>query len=324
MPGPGGGSSGGGFGGGSRGGGFGGGGFGGGHRGPHYGGFGFGPRFYGGGGCLGSLLGMILAPVILLLFVVLFLFSSITSTVGILADGGVITYNEKDFQSYANSEYEKAFGASPDELYEDHLLIVFTTYEDYDGYECIAWIGDNVETEISDMFGAEGSVFYRAVRGSINEDYYENSMTRDLSSVMERMTKEIKNLGLESSFRKEYDHTEAPESKLVNYTELNINDEIVNEVLAEFTEETGISAVIVVDTGEKVFGKTMPFSIIFTTLLLLVVAGLCVYWIIKAVKNKKKGGFGGNSNQNGGSGGYGNGGYGNGGGYSQGNNSRFW
>jgi hypothetical protein len=119
MPGPGGGARGGGFGGGgSRGGGFGGG-FGGGSRpGGHYhrpGGFYHRPRFgygfpffgfrrpyfgYGGGGCLGGMMGLLFLPVLILLIcgsLVLNVIGSFGSSVSNIANGDL---NKYTFEKY--------------------------------------------------------------------------------------------------------------------------------------------------------------------------------------------------------------------------------
>ncbi|MBQ9784868.1 MAG: hypothetical protein IJW29_05145 [Clostridia bacterium] len=298
MPGPGGGSRGGGFGGGSRGGSFGGGGgFGGGPRGPRgprfYGGFGFGPR-YGlyGGGCLGGFMSMLLAPIILFVLVVALLIGTVANTVSIVAQGGIVQYDEEAFQKYADAEYAKAFKAAPD-CYEDNLLIVFTVYEGYDGYECIAWCGNNLRYEINEMMGSEGSEFYQIVRGSINENYYENSLTSDFKAIIGKLNSAIKKKGLSTSFDdKTTDRTNAVESHLVNYTELVIDEGTVNAAMQTFTEETGIPVVIVVDTGENVFGKTIPLINIITLVVLVPATGFLAYVIIRNLirkgKNKKE------------------------------------
>jgi uncharacterized membrane protein len=164
MPGPGGGSRGGGFGGGSfggggpRGGGFGGGSFGGGGfgHGPHgyhhhhhyhrpffgfYRPYGYG---YGGGGCLGGLLGVLMMPIIILIVATSLIFGVFGSFFRV-AKGGNVTYNEPELQSFANQQYAKEFSSST--AYEDNLLIVFLVNDERDGYYTIAWIGDNVASE---------------------------------------------------------------------------------------------------------------------------------------------------------------------------------
>ena len=278
MPGPGGGSRGGGFGGGSRGGGFGGsgGGFGGGSRGGGFGGgprgyrrgpygprfFGFGPRFhfgpryyYGGGGCLGGLLGMLMAPIIVLLIVAVMFTSIIGTAITNVQSGGVVSYDEVAFQEYADVEYAKAFASS--KQYESNLLIVFLANEQADGYYCIAWVGDNIRTEINQMFGDESTEFGRAMISSVNSEYYAYSLDTNLAQAMEIMTWRITDLGLESSFRTGKVSDTSIASHVVNYSQLKLTEKTVNEALVAFTAETEIPVVIVVDTMENVFGKNL-------------------------------------------------------------------
>ena len=308
MAGPGGGSRGGGFGGGSRGGGFGGGsrggfgggsrggGFGGGyHRGPRFGYgyyhrprfFGFGPRYYGygGGGCLGGLLGALMAPIILLLVVGVMMFGMIGSALANAANGGVISYDEATFQEYANKEYLKAFGNS--DATEDNILVVLLTNEESDGYYCIAWVGDNIQDRITLMFGDETTPFGQSVIASIPE-YYAYSLDSNLATVMNTMSNKIENLGLTSSFKKEYSHEKSPQSHLINYTDLALTEETVNDALVSFTEETGIPTVIVVENMETVFGKTLPMGDIIILIILSVLAIVAIVAIVRTVKNRSQ------------------------------------
>lgn len=308
MAGPGGGSRGGGFGGGSRGGGFGGGhggGFGGGsrgggfggpyHRGPRFGYgyyrrprfFGFGPRYYGygGGGCLGGLLGALMAPIILLLVVGVMMFGIVGSALANVANGGIISYDERTFQDYANTEYYKAFGNSG--ATEDNILIVVLTNEETDGYYCIAWVGDNVQDKITLMFGDETTAFGQSMIASV-PDMYAYSLDANLALVMNTMSEKIENLGLLSSFKKEYSHESSPESHLVNYTDLALTEETVNDALVSFTETTGIPAVIVVEDMEEVFGKTLPMGDVVILVVLAVLAVVAIVSIVRTVKNRSK------------------------------------
>ena len=308
MAGPGGGSRGGGFGGGSRGGGFGGGsgggfgggshrgGFGGGYRGgPRFYGFGprffgFGPRYYGygGGGCLGGLLGALLAPILILVVVGVLMFGMIGSALTNVANGGIISYDERTFEDFANREYYKAFGNS--NATEDNILIVFLTNEETDGYYCIAWVGDNVDHNINRMFGDDTTAFGQAMMASVN-DFYAYSLDSNLAMAMGVMTDKVTSLGLDSSFNKEYSHDKSPASHLVNYTELSLTEETVNDALTSFTGETDIPVVIVVEDMEDVFGKNLPMGDI---IVLVVLAGLgvaAIVVIVRTVKNRKK--FGG-------------------------------
>ena len=304
MPGPGGGSHGGGFGGGSRGGGFGGGGFGGGRP----GGFGHGPYHrphyhyhrpfffggyrpyygYGGGGCLGGLLGMLMAPFLILFMVVIMLFSVFGNAFTNVANGGQIIYNEPAFQDYANEQYLKEFGDST--AYEDNILIIFLTNEASDGYYAIAWVGYNLDNKITAMFGNEYTEFGRQMLMQVNQEYHKYSLSQNLATVIDNLGDKIAALNLDSSFITQEDHSKMTESHVTNNSEfLSISEQTVNRALTEFTEKTDIPIVIVVDDMEDVIGKTITGSDIFTVIFAIGLAGFAIYMIVKAVKQRKNG-----------------------------------
>lgn len=306
MPGPGGGSRGGGFsGGGSRGGGSRGGFGGGGSRGGFGGGGGYRPRpprphfhrgyhrpygygyYGGGGGCLGGLAAIILIPILVLVISVAVIVSMIGSVIQSVAQGGVVTYSEAEFQGYAQQQYDLAFGDVSAEDYEQKLLLVFLTREGLEKYYYIAWVGNDIRTEINYLFGNEQTAFGRVVTDSINP-YYEYSLGSNLAVIVDRMRMEIEALGLASSFRGDAVPVDPTESKLVNYTELTISPSSVNNALADFTEATGIETVIVVETEEAVFGRSIPEGDIFILALMLLLAVLATVALVKGLKSKKK------------------------------------
>lgn len=282
MPGPGGGSRGGGFSGGSRGGGgsFGGsrgGGFGGGSRGGSFGGgpmhhgphhhhhgpiFFFGPRrhYYGGGG--GGCGGVIVALVILGVFALAFLGMLIDSlTVGDDPNGDII-YNETVFQTYAGGEYNNAFRGTED--YENNILLVYTVYEDYDGFECIAWVGNNVPTSIDEMM--TGSSISSGI-----SDYYEFQLSKGIAMSIDKLTDRApaSSASVDTRF-----------SKLTNYSSLEMNKETVNKALVAFAEKTGINIAVVVVDGADVFGVSESgdagfaiFGIVFIAIIAIIIIG---------------------------------------------------
>ena len=319
MPGPGGGSRGGGFsggsrggGGGSRGGGFGGGsrggGFGGGPRGPmhhgpmhhgphhhHHGPIFFGPRFhrrgffggFGGGGCLSGVFGIIALILVLLILVPALFITSVGSLFGgcSFSSEDEIIYNESAFQAYANKAYSVAFDDTAN--YEENILIVFTTYEGYDGYECVAWVGDDIDVEVKEMFGNEYTPFGTTVLSTV-ASYYEFSISSNLADIAKKMANKVSAL------------TGAPEnevntefSKLYNHSELAINENTVNKALVEFTQKTGINIAIVVDEGADIFGvqKGNEGSSSLPIFAILLIAIIAVIIIMK----KNKGGTSGTS-----------------------------
>ncbi|MBE6596757.1 MAG: hypothetical protein E7641_03705 [Ruminococcaceae bacterium] len=329
MPGPGGGArGGGGFGGGSRGGGFGGG-FGGGPRGGGFGGrppyhrppmhggwgWGWGPRFggyYGGGGCLGGLMGMLLAPIILVFLSIALIITSFGSAFADITSGGSSYYDEITFQDYANEQYSAEFGSST--AYEDNLLIVFLVDEESDFYTYIAWVGDDIATDINTMFGANDTKFGNYMKTHINQSSYKYSLSSNLAAVMEKMTDEIVALDLESNFKCDENHNQV-KSHLTNKSNLEMNPTTVDTALQKFTEQTGIPAVIVVDDIPDVFEKRLNESTIITIVFAVILLVIAIVLFIKIGKNKKKadaskGGNGGNGG-NGGDGGRYNNSYGN-------------
>ena len=250
-------SGGGGFGGGSFGG-RPGGGFGGGpHHTPppphhhHHGPFFWGPRrrtvFYGGGGCFS--------------IVFIFIFIIFSALFFLMPDGAVIDfsdgvtiqediYDEATMQDYANVKYQKYFGNTS--ASEDNILLVMLTNEACDGYYTIAWVGDNVDYSINEMFG-EYTEYGDALYNNVDE-YFGYSLDTDLASVVKEMTQHIEALGLSSSFNWESDRSNLADPKFVNLTTMDLTYEIVNSALQEFTDKTGIPMVIVVDSAERVFG----------------------------------------------------------------------
>jgi len=328
MPGPGGGARGGGGGrgfggGGSRGGGFGGG-FGGGgrgfggphHHGPHfhhrprfYGGF-WGPRYYyGGGGCLGGLLGILIAPIILILFAGIILLSTFSSAFNSVITGGEIYYDENAFQTYADEQYAEHFGNFED--YEDALLIVFAVDAEtcYD-YAYIAWVGDHIDRDINYMFGSNGTKFGNAIASSaINSSSYKFSLDSGIAAVMDEMKDHIVALHLENNLTCKHEYTDF-ESHMVNKTELAVTPNTVNPALVSFTEATGIPVVVVIEDAEEMLPKNFDYMSVIIAVIFIVIA---IVLIVKALKNRKSkdeddGSYQGNNNN----GNYNNNGYNNG------------
>jgi uncharacterized membrane protein len=300
MPGPGGGGNGGGFGGGGfGGGGFGGGGFGGGgfggrpprrhhyYRRPFFGGWYHRPYYYG-GGCLGGFFGMLMLPIIALIIAALLLVGSVSNLVTTVANGGRVEYNESKFQSYANARYYEEFD-SRDPAFEDHLLIVFLTNEEHDSYYTIAFVGNNVVTGIKNDFGNEYTSYGRAVQQNV-ADYHEFSLSANLAAVMEDMEATVVAKGLKSSHYDAFSHEGVAESHLTNHTDLNINEQTVNKALVSFTEATNIPAVIVVDDVKDVFFTPLTALDVLSVVALVVIIGVAIFFIVRAVKNRKNSG----------------------------------
>lgn len=265
----------GGSGGGHRSGGGGGGFGGGGHR----GGGGFHGGYYGrpygfGGGLFGGLLGIILLPIIIIVLGVIFLVVNLVSTIGIIAQGGEIVYDDEVFQDYAYNAYYSHF--SEKTTSEDGIMILFVNYEDNQELAYVCFAGDNVNNRINNLFGSD-SEFGRVLESTVNADNYKYSLSKDLAKVMDHMTTEVVELNLSSSFVKEHDMSDAPGATLIDKSGLNLNEETIKDSLVNFQNETGIPVLLVVDDAESVFGKTMPIANIVMAVITLgvIIFGIC-------------------------------------------------
>ncbi len=229
---------------------------------------------------------MVLLPVILILVAALLIFSVFGSAFSTLTTGGDVVYNEEAYQDYANDMYYKEFGAAA--AFEDNLLLVLLVEEDYYDYNFIAWVGDDIQTDINYMFGNESSELGRAIAGSaINGDSYKYSMGQGISQVMDTMGDKIEALGLDSSFICDEEHI-GVDSHITNYTDLTINTATVERALDEFTTKTGIPVVVVIEYQEAVFGKTISGADIVSLIIAIALIALGVVLFVKFFKKRKQ------------------------------------
>ena len=271
--------SGGGFGGGSRGpGGLHGGGFHGGHHPPpprhHHRPFFYGRGYYGGGGYYHHGGGGILSTFLAFIIVLVMIFGIFKFVFGI--NGSDVrewiddfkydpTYNEEQiyedynegeyseslFQEYTNNKYQEIFGETT--CYEDNILVVFLTTDANDGYYTIAWVGDNLKYNVTDLFGNEQTALGDAMTNSIS-DYHGYSLGSNLAQVVDKMTDNVVDLGLDTPYKYEADRSQVAESKVYNYSNCQFTEDTVNASLQNFTDKTGITFCIVVDNETTVFG----------------------------------------------------------------------
>lgn len=238
------------------------------------------PRHYGGGGCLGSVIGILLLPIIMIIVIV----SIVGTSFMTLFQGGTVFYDENKLQSYTDEQYAEEFGSST--AYEDNLLItVVVDDEECYSYYYIAWVGDHVQADIRNMLGSSDTTLGQAMDSSINASSYKYSLDSDLAQVVQTLTEEVQALGLESSFTCNEDHKQV-QSHLTNHTDLPMTAATLNNALTMFTEQTGISTVIVVEDMEDVFGKTIPISTIILIVVLVLVAVLVVVAVVKAIRRR--------------------------------------
>ena len=243
------------------------------------------------------MMGLLLVPIVLILFAGIMLISVFGSAFNLVTSGGKITYDENVFQDYANSQYAAEFGTTKD--YEDNLLIVITVEDDeYYDYSFIAWCGDHVAPKINTMFGSNSSKLGIAIQNSaINSNSYKYSLDSGIASVVQTMQEHIENLGLESSFTCKTESV-SYNSHLTNKTSLDVTEETVNDALVAFTESTGIPIVVVVEDIEDVFPKTVSDFDVVSLVISIVFIVVAVIIIVNVVKKRGEGHVGGGANGN--------------------------
>ena len=229
-------------------------------------------------------MGMLLAPIIILVLAVAVFFSSIGTAIAAATQGGVVQYDEEKFQDFADAQYAAEFSGKG--AYEDYVLLVMLTDEEYYDYAYIAWVGDHIDSDIHRKFDSQGALG-TAIHSNVHVDNYKYSLDSDLARVVEQMEQQITDLGLSSSHKCEEDHSKAT-SHLTNMSDLQLTQETVDTALKDFTEATGIPMVIVVEDAEDVFGRTIPSESIFALIFAAILVGVAIYMIVRAMKAKKQ------------------------------------
>ena len=263
------------------------------HGGVYRGGWYHRPMFFGGGGCLSGLFSMFLLPIFLIFFVFMIFSSSLSMAFSDISTGGTVKYDENKFQDYADTQYKAEFGSST--AYEDNILLLFLVDDrNYYDYYYIAWVGDHVDTSINYVFGNENTKLGQAITSAVNTTSYKYSLDSNLAQVIETMKNEITSKNLESSFTCDENHNQVT-SHLTNKTNLELTESTINSALESFTNETGISFVVVVEDITDVFTKRASTSSIIMVIILIALIVFMAYSIIKNMRNRKENNY---SNKN--------------------------
>ncbi len=230
-----------------------------------------------------------MAPVLLVIFFVFLLIYMLLPS-GNSGDDFAKDYNEAAFQRAANEKYAEYFDQGA--TYEDNILLYFLVEEECEDIFFIAWVGDNVSYDISDLFGGNNSVFGQAIYNNV-ANYYAYSLDSNLAAVVNDMENAIVNMTLSSSFNSPTQPASPSESKLYDLTYNGAPDltaNTVNSALESFTEATGIRTVICVDYIDNVFESQSGINgaTVFMIIAIAVLVIVIVVVSVKSSKNKKK------------------------------------
>ena len=228
--------------------------------------------------------GVFVAPIISLVVIFALIGVLLLGTVNVVREKRV-DYSEETAEQYALEQYEKAFGQ--ESAYEDKILLVFFPYANHIDYDFIAMIGDDLTNTVYNSFRGSRSELERAMHNYISSTDYESTLSRNLSSVVDEMASTISYYG--NPFRascRDTVHVEG-DSYLLNKSGLELDKDMVNQSLAEFTGATGIEMVLLVEEAAEVFGYVSPMPLIVFSLFLLLVAGAIIFAVVRGVKARK-------------------------------------
>ena len=265
---------GGGFSGGSRGGGGSSHGYsGGGMRRIHYGTRSTGGSYGRGGHIFGFSNGFVTVIAVLILVLLIAFISFVCKIVNGSLFEDKIVYDKEQFEAYALESYNDVFAETED--LENNIVIVFTVYEGYDGYDCISYIGHNVERNLTWGFDNK---FESTVKETVPR-YYEKSFAVKFKQVVEHMMSFAVHMDNENN---EYEY-----SKIYNRSSMTIDEPLINNALISFAKKTGVNIAIVVDEGEDVFGVDQGVNPIDFVIIIIFIISMIVLVIVVAKMNKK-------------------------------------
>lgn len=238
---------------------------------------------YVGGGCLSALL----APVICLVVAVLLVVMVVIGGFGSLVRGGEVQYSETKMQDYAMSQYQQVFDPNS-ATYEDNVLVVLALNEDMTTYYCIGIVGDNLKTNVNELFGNEYTALGKAVTSSINASGYKYSLGSNLAAVTQRLQASVEELGEETVYNKQKAESHTAGTVYNRSATAEFNPETVNDALKDFTAATDMNLSIVVADSVDVFGKTMSSAAIAALIISILLIVWAVITIVRYARSRKE------------------------------------
>ncbi len=237
-------------------------------------------------------LGVLFVPILILLAAALVLGVYVVSAKRQLNDEGNLGYDQVYLREYANGKYLEYFGESS--AVEENIMLLLLVNDTCDGYDFVAWIGDNLVNDLRDEFDHEEETsFVNSCKVHMDGNYSQDLHT-SLSAIVRDMKDVVLGLDLDTYYDDEdevVDTSDLAPSMLYNLTDLQVSA-AVNDALVEFTQATGLSIVIVVEDVEEVQRESIAAFDIVMVLAVAVVVVIDVALLVVRIKNKKTGSTG--------------------------------
>lgn len=126
------------------------------------------------------------------------------------------------------------------------------------------------------------------MQSSVTTSDYRYSLGSNLAQMTEMMETSVKNQNLETVYRtQKAEKHEAGKVYNRSNSDLQINTEIIDAALKNFTDSTDISMSIVIADAKDVFGKSLNTSAILALLLCIILIVYAVVAIVRYVKRRK-------------------------------------
>ena len=258
-----------------------------------------------------TLFNVIATPLIIVILASILLITNLVGLIGVLVNGGEIVYEEENVNTYTSNVYKEEFGKAEGKNAKDSGVVVMFFYnEDTNIWEHTVNVGSNVRSEIKNVFSGESSPMVTYLTDNVKTDSNSADFVKAVTKMMPELANKIEEYDLTSPFTKNNDLTKMPVSKAV-LTPLGKANEVLAEdgtvimsvsqgeelslAMIEFTNATGIPFVMTIDTSVNAFGRTIPTTDIFMVVLLVLVVALCVFSMVKKIRefNRIKNDFAG-------------------------------
>ena len=267
-----------------------------------------------------SLFNVIATPLIIIILASVLLVTNSVGLISALVKGGNITYDETAVTNKKTEIYETLFkdGVKDKNAQNSGIAIMFFYNDDNSTWEYAVQHGENVNKDfVTAVFADKESTMVKYLTDSLTK-----KVTVDGKEVVEpkkgdELTAAI--VGLLDKLAASVDEYDGVLSKKVN-AEISAstallypiedakkgeepqpvksekgaellsvaNGEAITAALVKFTEETGVHVSMTFDTSVRAFGRTIPTTDIFMVVLLLVVVLLCVFNLVKKIRDFKR------------------------------------
>lgn len=197
-----------------------------------------------------------------------------------------VTLDQEQLNEYCESQYSNEFINS--KSYEDNVLFVFLYDKEYSSYEFSVYTGKHF------ILDAKNYLQGHEIRTTISRYLRYATNEEDIEYYLYLSFEEIAN-DIEGKFSSYHNCNDNNEYiyRLKNKTEYEFDNTKIEKSLKAFTDTTGLSVVLLVDTLDdvseknKVFNQDVFILIIIMSIVLVIITAAYIFVIKNTIHNKK-------------------------------------